>query len=269
TQHILGARPPGQRRKEQADPDPFVRAWSIQLDAADASVEKGLLDHEIAEFAKLAESDPSPVVRLYVASACQRLPLKDRWVILENLVAHAEDSSDHNLPLMYWYAAEPLGGAEPKRALELAFKAKTPYMLPFMVRRVGSNGTPESLELLVARINETRSDEVRSIILRGMQEALKGRRNVPMPKSWPSVFTQLIRNPAPEVHGQALTVAVTFGDPEALRQLRQIVLAVKQDVGLRRQALGALIDAHDNELVPILHAMLAEKALRGQAIRGL
>jgi hypothetical protein len=53
----------------------------------------------------LAKNDASPVVRLYVASAAQRIAVSKRLPILEGLFAHAEDVADHNLPLMYWYAA--------------------------------------------------------------------------------------------------------------------------------------------------------------------
>ena len=38
------------------------------------------------------------MVRLYLASALQRLPVEDRWDILAGLLGHSEDSSDHNLP---------------------------------------------------------------------------------------------------------------------------------------------------------------------------
>ena len=60
------------------------------------------------KFAALAKDDPSPVVRLYLASALQRLPLEKRWAIAEGLVSHDEDATDANLPLMDWYGIEPL-----------------------------------------------------------------------------------------------------------------------------------------------------------------
>ena len=60
------------------------------------------------------------MVRLYLASALQRLPLENRWDILAGLVGHAEDAADHNLPLMYWYAAEPLAAVDASRAAWLA-----------------------------------------------------------------------------------------------------------------------------------------------------
>ena len=46
---------------------------------------------------------------LAAAAPCH---LPSRWAVLEGLVAHAEDAGDHNLPLMYWYAAEPLADVD-------------------------------------------------------------------------------------------------------------------------------------------------------------
>ncbi len=45
-----------------------------------------------AQFAKMAREDQSPLVRLYLASALQRVPLAKRWNVLEGLFAHAEDA---------------------------------------------------------------------------------------------------------------------------------------------------------------------------------
>ena len=40
----------------------------------------------LRKFAELARNDSSPVVRLYLASALQRLPAEQRWDILEGLL---------------------------------------------------------------------------------------------------------------------------------------------------------------------------------------
>ena len=55
----------------------------------------------------------SPVVRLYLASAVQRLPVEQRADILAGLLSHSEDATDHNLPLMYWYGLESICAAQP------------------------------------------------------------------------------------------------------------------------------------------------------------
>ena len=92
----------------------------------------------------MAQDDPSPIVRLYLASALQRIPVDNRWDAVAALDAHGEDAQDHNLPLMYWYAAEPLPTKNIAHALELAESSKIPRMLEFTVRRVAAFGTPEA-----------------------------------------------------------------------------------------------------------------------------
>ena len=64
------------------DRSPYVRAWSIQFlcESSDPPAEA------LAKFAELAKTDPSPVVRVYLASALQRLEPKNRWAIAEGLL---------------------------------------------------------------------------------------------------------------------------------------------------------------------------------------
>jgi len=110
----------------------YARAWIIQLLTEDKKASSPVL----AELARLARDDKSPVVRLYLASACQRLPLSDRGAILDGLLAHSEDATDHNLPLMYWYATEPLAAEGPTRAVPLLSKTKIPKVREFITRRM-------------------------------------------------------------------------------------------------------------------------------------
>ena len=110
----------------------YIRAWTIQLACEDKKPSDALLK----EFARMAREDQSPVVRLYLASALQRLPLAQRGEILEGLLAHAEDAQDHNLPLMYWYAAEPLAGQDVATAAKLLSKTKIPQVREYITRRM-------------------------------------------------------------------------------------------------------------------------------------
>ena len=90
------------------------------------------------EFLRLAKSDESPVIRLYLASAMQRLPLAKRVPVLTALLARAEDATDPNLPLMYWYAAEPVVGANRSNAIKLLTKTKIPVVRQYITRRMAS-----------------------------------------------------------------------------------------------------------------------------------
>jgi putative membrane-bound dehydrogenase-like protein len=109
----------------------YVRCWAIQL-----LCEEGKPGPEaLRAFAALAREDASAPVRLYLAAAMQRVPLEARWDVLEGLLAHAEDADDHNLPLMLWYATEPLVPAAVAKALVLAQKCKIPKVREYIIRR--------------------------------------------------------------------------------------------------------------------------------------
>lgn len=110
----------------------YVRAWTIQLQCEDGNPGKTAL----ATFANMAATDASPLVRLYVSSALQRLPLDDRWAIAEALISHEKDAEDHNLPLLNWYGVEPLVPHDKTKALALAAKSKIPVLRQYVARRL-------------------------------------------------------------------------------------------------------------------------------------
>jgi hypothetical protein len=117
--------------------DPYMRGWAIRLELDD----KHASDAFLAKLADLAKSDPSPIVRLHLASALQRLPIERRWDIATALLAHAEDAKDPNLPLMIWFGIEPAVGADGARAIALLKQAKVPIVRGFIAqRRAGGRG---------------------------------------------------------------------------------------------------------------------------------
>jgi hypothetical protein len=61
---------------------------------------------------------------------------KDRFETIEALVSHAEDATDHNLPLMYWYAFEPVIAADPSKAAQLLKTTKIPLLREYTARRL-------------------------------------------------------------------------------------------------------------------------------------
>ena len=136
----------------------YVRSWAIQL-----LVENKTASPEtLKRFAALAQQDNSALVRLYLTSAMLRLEPSQRWDVVEALVQKSEDKDDHNLPLMVWYAAEPLAAIDMKRALQIAEKAKLPKILPYTIQRVGAIGTEESKKVLKEfndRLGKTDSHE--------------------------------------------------------------------------------------------------------------
>jgi putative membrane-bound dehydrogenase-like protein len=130
--HATGQLPAERLVEMLDDRDDYIRAWSVQLQLNDGTPN----DAALAKFAAMAEKDESSVVRLYLAAGLQRLPLDARWPIIEKLIAHEEDAADQNLPLMYWYALEPLVPADKPRATALLAKAKIPLVRQYIARRM-------------------------------------------------------------------------------------------------------------------------------------
>ena len=71
-----------------------------------------------------------------------------RWEALDALTKRAEDAGDQNIPLMTWYALEPLVPMDMPRAMNMALSADLPRILPFTVSRIAATGTEEALALL-------------------------------------------------------------------------------------------------------------------------
>ena len=85
---------------------------------------------------------------MYLASGMQRLELNQRWDVLDALVRKKEDAKDHNLPLMLWYAAEPLVDININKSLQLAEKSEIPKLLEYMIQRVDALQTDEAKKTL-------------------------------------------------------------------------------------------------------------------------
>jgi len=65
--------------------------------------------------------------------------------VLKALLSHAEDVDDPNLPLMYWYATEPVVAADKVAAVQLLAACKIPKVRQFITRRMatGREGSGE------------------------------------------------------------------------------------------------------------------------------
>jgi putative membrane-bound dehydrogenase-like protein len=141
-EHALGGTTDERLLKSMKSAYEYERAWAIQF----AAEKRNVSDPLRTEFARLAKEDPSPVVRLYLASAAQRLPVDQRLPVLEPMLARAEDASDANLPLMLWYALEPVVGSDAAKAAALLSQVKIPLIQEYIARRMAAtaSATPDN-----------------------------------------------------------------------------------------------------------------------------
>ncbi|RYU94432.1 PVC-type heme-binding CxxCH protein [Emticicia agri] len=141
-----------------SNPSEYLRSWAIQLLAENKSVSAETLKR----FGTMAKTDVSPLVRLYLASAMQRIDPSQRWEVVEALSQKVADKADHNLPVMVWIAAEPLATLDAKRFVQMGEKAKLPKFLNYTIQRTGSLNTTEAkgiLKDLDARLGKVSTKE--------------------------------------------------------------------------------------------------------------
>lgn len=267
--HVTGGVSEALTQTLLAHKSPYVRNWAIRLKMENKESATDVA--WINTLGKLAAGDDSPVVRQAIASAANRLPLESRWTILDGLCSHAEDADDHNLPLLYWYVAEPLADLDPTRALAFGLSAgeKIPLLREFMLKRIGSSSAEQALEVLVTGLGKADNAGLHKTFLVAIRSALKGQRKVNAPAAWSGIYEKLAKSSDTEVVLQATALGVTFGDAAAMGVMRTSVLDAKQPANERRVALESLIEAKDPQLVDTLLQLVSDANLADVAIRGL
>jgi putative heme-binding domain-containing protein len=207
------------------------------------------------------------VVRRFVASALLRTEDLPDLELTTLLLAHGKDAADHNLPLLYWYVAEPFLERNPRTGVILLSACKIPLVSGFIVRRLAQIGTPEALETVLKQLPA--DDDGRKLFLRELAGGLEGRKQVPMPESWSTAFEILLKSPDPALADAARGLALTFGDQAMIAQLETTLLDEKLPPDRREAALAALVKARIDGVAPKVRTLLATPALRGAALRAL
>jgi putative heme-binding domain-containing protein len=245
------------------DREPYVRAWAIRLELEDRELSSPGIYERVLQ---MATGDPSPVVRLHLASALQRMP--DRWKLAWVLLARRLDTDDRNLQLMLWYGVEPL--AEDPLTAPVLTACCHSLVLRHFARRLASRLPSENgLVLLAIILGEMKDPAFQADILEGVQLALEGRRQVPMPAGWTDAYKKLSVSSSTDVRDRATALALIFGDQQAYRALRTALDDPAAPAAKRQAAMTALVQQRDPQIVPALKNLIKEESLRGAALRAL
>ena len=247
----------------------WVRAWSVRLLVDGKAPTLPTLNR----FASMARHDPSPLVRLELASALGRLPFVSRPVIVEGLLSHSEDARDASLPLMTWYSLEPLVPLDRTWAVGLVSRCEIPTIRQFIARRVVAVDDAEKdgkgVAGLVRLLGESINPVLMVDVLEGFREAYRGRKSVEIPEGWSAVLERLSISPIAEVRNGGLALALQFDDPKAVAILQATISDGSQSSKRRMDALHLLAERRIPGLAPRLLPLLDQPPLRGAAIRAL
>jgi putative membrane-bound dehydrogenase-like protein len=232
-----------------------------------------------------------PALRLYMASALQRMPRSEAWQLIQPLLEHAGDADDHNLPLMYWYAVEPLVPADPRQAIAMLPAIKTPLVRQYLTRRIVAvhegDGAPkpsnawvidELLRLLVASGRPRQPgdlplqelDALREDVLTGLLDVYRGRKKVEPPLAWAALKDELlVKRSVGRTSELAGALGVVYGDKQVIASQLSVVGTRTAPLERRVRTLELLAGRREPGLWPLLVGLLDDKSIRGHAIRGL
>jgi putative membrane-bound dehydrogenase-like protein len=254
--------------------DEHLRTWSIRLltdtlpigNTSDP-LSSSIIDH----LRNVALAESSPLVRLALASTLQRLPPGQRAQLAEPLLSRSEDADDHNLPLMLWYGVKPLAEMDPVAAVRLTGICEVPLTRQMLARRLAEDldERPEPVDQLIRLAMARDSEALRSDIIAGISDALRGWRQAPKPVSWDTFVNSLEQGHDGPLRDRVRDLSALFGDGRALDEIRRVALDPDATGTARRMALRTLIEHRIPDLREICEALFQTRELAGLSAQGL
>ena len=256
--HMTNGLTPAELMQGLNDKQEQIRAWTIQLLCED----KDAPAEAKSKFASMAKDEKSAMVRLYLASAIQRVDKETAWKIAAGLMQREEDIADHNLPLMTWFGFENLVAENPTRALELSATSKIPLLAQYIARRTVD---ADALDVLVAAIGK--ESAMQKSLLEGMLSGMEGRTDLKAPANWKTVLAKLQKSN--QTKQLSTNVDELFGDTEAAQRAWATLQNKSMSVEIRRKALQTLAAQQNKLLLKGLPDLVNDKDLRVDAIRAM
>jgi hypothetical protein len=230
---------------------------------------------------KLARTEPSPDVRMQLASSCQRWrrQQRDPRDLLQELMQRSEDAQDPVIPLLIWIAYEP--GVLQQNAEGFSWltqqAADHPLVreaiLPRVLRRLTATEEKSHLEAALQILVQLKASPATLVpALDGLLTGLRGRRLEPT-AAWEQAYLQLQEVADEAARRRVHQLGVHFGNRDAVASFEREIADGKGAVGQRRQAIQALALARmPTSVQPLLALALGDAAprdLRTEALRAL
>lgn len=224
-------------------------------------------------FCEMARTDPSGLVRLALASTLQRLPAVQRSALASALMSRGEDADDHNLPLLVWYGLIPVAEADPIALAEVAIRSKWPMTQRLITRRLAQDieTAPKPINTIVRFVASAQKDksDVRTNLLSGLSDGLKGWSRAPQPKNWTQMISAIDAQTESPVNDVVRELSVLFGDGRALDEVREIVNNNDAEISIRRTALETLVASRADGVVEICLPLLNDGRINAIALKGV
>ena len=252
------------RDKLMQSENEWMRIWGIRMMTDD----KSRIGPAVLRMMTMTRLEKSRLVLHHLASAVPRFELKHRWILLEELSRRHDLADDPALPLMIWYAIEPLFKEEYKRALILCLDSNIPLLWEYGARRVCEADIDWPNELFMQMyVND--APEYRNAILSGMADALEGRGAVEATNDWDPFYQSIKASGSPGVAKAALRVAALFNAEGARDDMRAIIMDMTVSADARIHVIESLAERGDDGIENRLLKLLEDKEVRLAAIKAL
>jgi putative heme-binding domain-containing protein len=134
---------------------------------------------------------------------------------------------------------------------------------------VRADDADDTIGLLIGVLKDTADPAAQADMLKGMNAALEGKRNVKMPPAWADVGPKLAQSPSEEVRKQAAKLSAAFGDASTLDAMQKTLLDPKRPADERLKALESLTGKNDPAFAGTLQGLLKDPAVREAALKAL
>ena len=252
--------------------DPFVRMWGVRLLGDANKVSRGAS----RQLAQLAAREPHPEVRSQLACAAKRLPAPDAIPLIKGLLKNHDDSGDPDIPLLIWWAIESKSGSDQRAVLSL-FEDKSIWdhptvqetILTRVMQRFTMANDPKGFSACARLLQLAPSANHGSILIRGLQEGLRGRDISALPADLVAALKPYHK----EFAGGALALALRREDPQAVKQALAIIADGKAATGERLAYIRIMGETKQATSVPVLLRIIESNepsgAIRQAALQAL
>ncbi len=240
-----------------------VRASWVRL-LADSPIQTNSIAERIVNMA----NDPSPLVRLYVASAIGRLTKTYAFDAANRLVAFEEDMADRVQPNLIWYRIEPFIVGDFKKSMKLFAASKSPLIRRNIARRLACDPEKqqEMLEKLAQRVLAGGLPHVEDVFY-GISAAIEGRKQMTPPASWSKLVAKTSDFDA-ESAKLIEEISPVFGDGLSMDRLMKLASMKDSDSAARQQAILALGQFADPEkLFPLLKSQIQDRMVSESVVK--
>lgn len=258
--HVVNGLDAGLIVELMADPSEYVRAWAVQLATESDNGNKKI--HE--KLVHLASHDTSLFVRIYLASAMQRVSPETGWKIAESLSQQTENDADQNLSLMTWYGVAHLMPQSTDRAMRIAERSSIPDLSSF-IYWYATKLPGDGLTRIVSKLEKAHSSD-RIELLQLVQLGIAERRGLEPPKGWEEIATSLYASSDRQLGRVSELVGAALGDKQLFTRKRQLL--ARNDISMEDRRHAFRILAHDlsTESLPTFLSLLDDAALRSHVI---